>query len=69
MLTASHAEKSSHTNHLAALRRRHEEIGEKLEYAKSAPSISDFYLAELKRQKLQLKDEIERLAVGSAGEA
>lgn len=62
MQTVSHASSASQTNHLAALRRRHEELDEKLEHAKSAPAISDFYLADLKKQKLHLKDEIERLS-------
>lgn len=63
MLRTAHAEGDSRPARLAALRKRHEEIAIKIDEAHvHHKSISDFYIAELKRQKLHLKDMIEELA-------
>jgi hypothetical protein len=48
--------------HLAELALRHRMLGDELAEALQHPSVDDFTLAELKRRKLQLKDEITRLA-------
>ena len=48
-------------NHLAELERKHEALSKELEDALAHPSSDDVELAELKRKKLQLKDEIMRL--------
>ncbi len=48
-------------NHLAELERKHAALKKELEDALSHPSSDDAELAELKRKKLQLKDEIARL--------
>lgn len=48
-------------NHLAELERKHQALERELEDALSHSSIDDLELAELKRKKLQLKDEIEKL--------
>ncbi|MBI1328009.1 MAG: DUF465 domain-containing protein [Alphaproteobacteria bacterium] len=47
---------------LEALKSRHAELEEKLHTESLKPSVSDFYLKQIKRMKLQLKDEIENIA-------
>ncbi len=48
-------------SHLAELERRHAEMERKIENAKSHPSIDSLELVDMKRQKLKIKDEIERI--------
>ena len=48
--------------HLAELAQRHRMLEDELAEALEHPSVDDFSLAELKRRKLQLKDEMTRLA-------
>jgi hypothetical protein len=63
MLKTARADQDVRANRLAALRKRHDDIQRKIEGVRTAhKSISDFYLAELKKQKLYLKDMIEELA-------
>lgn len=52
------------TSHLQELRRRHEALAEKVETAQRAPGSSDFVIAEMKKQKMKLKEEITKLATG-----
>jgi hypothetical protein len=47
--------------HLAELERRHQSLEEELNEALAHPSTDDLRIAELKRRKLQVKDEIARL--------
>ena len=47
---------------LAELVQRHRKLEEELAEVLQHRSVSDFTLAELKRRKLQLKDEMARLA-------
>ncbi|MDJ1158276.1 DUF465 domain-containing protein [Chelatococcus sp. SYSU_G07232] len=47
--------------HLAELERRHRALEREIEATLASPSSDDLRLAELKRKKLQLKDEMERL--------
>ncbi|WP_297323578.1 DUF465 domain-containing protein [uncultured Bartonella sp.] len=47
--------------HLASLERKHKEIEAEIEKAMAAPSADDLEINELKRKKLALKDEIEKL--------
>jgi hypothetical protein len=47
--------------HLAELEKRHQDLEHELNEALAHPSIDDLQLAQLKRRKLQLKDEIARL--------
>ena len=47
--------------HLAELERRHQSLEQELTDALSHPSVDDLRIAELKRRKLQVKDEIARL--------
>ena len=48
-------------SHLAELEKRHQALETEIEEARQHPSIDDLTLAELKRRKLQVKDEIKRL--------
>ncbi len=47
--------------HLAELERRHQALEQEINEALAHPSIDDLKIAELKRRKLQVKDEIVRL--------
>lgn len=64
MLKPAYAEGNTRASRLAALRRRHEQISDKLDTLKRSPSISDFYLNELKKQKLRVKDAMEEVLSG-----
>jgi hypothetical protein len=48
-------------NHLTELERKHQALEREIQEALAHPSISDLRLAELKRKKLQLKDQISQL--------
>jgi hypothetical protein len=47
--------------HLAELERRHQALENEISEALAHPSADDLKVAELKRRKLQVKDEIARL--------
>lgn len=47
--------------HMEALTRRHRELDRKIEAERVRPSHDDMYIAALKRRKLEIKDELERL--------
>ena len=47
--------------HLAELERRHRALEDEISEALAHPSIDDLKVVELKRRKLQVKDEIARL--------
>ncbi len=47
--------------HLSELERRHRKLEDEIAEALTHPSADDLKIAELKRQKLLLKDEIERV--------
>ena len=47
--------------HLTELERKHQALEREIQDAMSHPSSDDLRIAELKRRKLQLKDEITRL--------
>lgn len=47
--------------HLVELERKHRQLEEAIAQAVASPSSSDLGVAELKRKKLLLKDEIERV--------
>jgi hypothetical protein len=48
-------------SHLAELERRHLALEKEIEEAVAHPGTDDLVVTELKRRKLQIKDEIERL--------
>jgi len=47
--------------HIEQLKERHTALESELSNLTASPSVSDVELAEVKRQKLRLKDEINRL--------
>lgn len=47
--------------HIEELRRKHETLAGQVEVAQRAPGSTDVEITELKKQKLRLKEEIERL--------
>ena len=49
-------------SHLQELRRKHEALSAQVERAQRTPSTDTLHVAELKKQKLRLKEEIERLS-------
>jgi hypothetical protein len=51
-------------NNLADLERQHRALEQEIAEAMAHPSIDGLKIAELKRRKLQVKDEIARLQVG-----
>jgi len=48
-------------SHLQELRRKHETLSVMVEQAQRSPGSNDLKIAELKKQKLKLKEEIARL--------
>ncbi len=52
---------SSQGTRIKALQTKHNVISSQLEEAQNSPSATDFYLRQLKKQKLHLKDELEGL--------
>jgi len=49
-------------SHLVELRRKHETLSEKVEQAQRSPATDALKIAEVKKQKLRLKEEISRLS-------
>lgn len=50
-------------SHVEELKKKHQNLSEKVEEAQRSPGASDFEIAELKKQKLRLKEEIARLSM------
>jgi hypothetical protein len=48
-------------SHLAELERRHQALEDEINECLAHPAVDDLKIVELKRRKLQVKDEIERL--------
>lgn len=49
-------------SHIAELKRKHEALSAEVEEAQRSPGVSDMKIADLKKQKLKLKEEISRLS-------
>ncbi|MBT8475286.1 MAG: DUF465 domain-containing protein [Alphaproteobacteria bacterium] len=49
------------SSHLQELRKKHQSLSEMVEQAQRSPATDDFQITELKKQKLKLKEQIERL--------
>ena len=47
--------------HIEKLREKHDKISKAVEQAQRAPGVTDFEIAEMKKEKLRLKEEITRL--------
>ncbi|MEM7295192.1 MAG: DUF465 domain-containing protein [Pseudomonadota bacterium] len=50
------------TSHLTELKRKHASLSEAVEEAQRMPATDTLKLSSLKKQKLKLKEEIERLS-------
>lgn len=50
-------------SHLVELQRKHGDLERELDEAMMHPSVDDLEIAHLKRRKLAIKDEIEKLRV------
>lgn len=48
-------------SHLVELRKKHDSLSEMVEQAQRSPGVDDLKIAELKKQKLRIKEEIARL--------
>jgi hypothetical protein len=49
-------------SHLQELRKKHQNLSEAVEEAQRAPSTDQLTIADLKKQKLRIKEEINRLS-------
>lgn len=58
---------SAQKSRLEALRNRHAILSSRVEDAHKSPGVNDFYLRQLKKQKLALKEEIERIRTQNTG--
>lgn len=50
------------SSHLEELKRKHETLSKQVEVEQRAPGSDDISIAELKKQKLKIKEEIHRLS-------
>ena len=51
-------------SHLDELKRKHSDIEREIDEALAHPSVDDLEIVQLKRRKLAIKDEMEKLRVG-----
>jgi len=51
------------SSHLTELKRKHQHLSTEVEQAQRAPGVDGLRVADLKKQKLKLKEEIERLSI------
>jgi len=49
-------------SHISELRKKHAALEDRIEKDQRSPGASDLSLGEMKREKLRLKEEIERLS-------
>ena len=50
------------TSHLSELRKKHESLSDKIEVEQRSPGSDDLTVANLKKEKLRLKEEIEKIS-------
>lgn len=50
------------TSHLSELRKKHELLCDKIEVEQRSPGSDDLNVANLKKEKLRLKEEIEKIS-------
>jgi hypothetical protein len=50
-------------SHLAELEKRHQALEDEINECLTHPAVDDLKIVELKRRKLQVKDQIERLRI------
>jgi hypothetical protein len=49
-------------SHLQELRKKHQHLSEAVEEAQRSPATDQLVIADMKKQKLRIKEEIERLS-------
>ena len=49
------------SSHLQELKRKHQSLSSAVEEAQRAPGVDDLHVAELKKQKLRIKEEIAKI--------
>ncbi len=49
-------------SHVDELKKKHQALSDQVEAAQRAPGSTDFEISDMKKQKLRLKEEIERLS-------
>ncbi|NNE79955.1 MAG: DUF465 domain-containing protein [Silicimonas sp.] len=52
----------SMSSHLQELRKKHQDLESEVEAAQRSPAFDDLQLTAMKKEKLKLKEEIERLS-------
>lgn len=50
------------SSHLQELRKKHQHLSDEVETAQRSPAFDDLHITALKKQKLKIKEEIERLS-------
>ncbi|WP_299926172.1 DUF465 domain-containing protein [uncultured Pelagimonas sp.] len=50
------------SSHLQELKKKHQSLSDAVEEAQRAPGVDDLQIVDMKRQKLKIKEEIERLS-------
>ncbi|HBN31017.1 MAG: DUF465 domain-containing protein [Rhodobacterales bacterium] len=51
------------SSHLHELQKKHEALSKQVETAQRSPGSNDLEIGEMKKQKLRLKEEIERIQI------
>ena len=54
--------KLSINSHIQNLKQKHEKLSSEVEQAYKSPALDEFYISQLKKEKLRLKEEISRLS-------
>jgi hypothetical protein len=52
-------------SHIEELKRKHQTLEKQVEDAQRSPGVSHLEVSELKKQKLRIKEEIERLSLNA----
>lgn len=66
VITHQKEDTMSLSSHLQELKRKHQSLSDAVEEAQRAPGVDDLRIVDLKRQKLRIKEEIEKLSVETA---
>ena len=53
-------------SHIVELKRKHEHLSDKVLQAQRSPATDDLHIADLKKQKLMIKEEIARASLSGA---
>ncbi len=66
MASQHHPLESSQSTRMEALQNKHSRLSRRIEQEQRNPSTTDFFLRQLKKQKLALKEEIEGIRTSGA---